>query len=63
MEQNRKFTIRPLRSEDAESMANQLNNKKIWDNLRDGLPLIQFSDFKLHFTSHKLHAHWFTMQR
>lgn len=38
MEQNRKFTIRPLRSEDAESMANQLNNKKIWDNLRDGLP-------------------------
>lgn len=32
------FTLRPLLPEDAESMANQLNNKKIWDNLRDGLP-------------------------
>lgn len=35
---NKGFILRPLISEDAESMAHQLNNKKIWDNLRDGLP-------------------------
>ena len=38
METNINFTLRPLRTEDAESMAKQLNNKKVWDNLRDGLP-------------------------
>lgn len=32
------FLLRPLVPEDAESFARQLNNKKIWDNLRDGLP-------------------------
>lgn len=32
------FILRPLMFEDAESMAKQLNNKKVWDNLRDGLP-------------------------
>lgn len=38
MKTDKKFILRPLMPEDAESMANQLNNKKIWDNLRDGLP-------------------------
>ena len=38
MKADQKFTLRPLISGDAESIANQLNNKKIWDNLRDGLP-------------------------
>ncbi|MDE5721247.1 MAG: GNAT family N-acetyltransferase [Clostridia bacterium] len=31
-------TIRPCKLDDAESMAELLNNKKIMDNLRDGLP-------------------------
>ena len=38
MKKDKSFTLRPLVSEDAESMAKQLNNKKVWDNLRDGLP-------------------------
>lgn len=37
METDKKFTLRSLMSEDAEIMANQLNNRKIWDNLRDKL--------------------------
>lgn len=32
------FSLRPLQMDDAPSFAKQLNNKKIWDNLRDGLP-------------------------
>lgn len=32
-----KFSLRPLTENDAESFARQLNNKRVWDNLRDGL--------------------------
>ena len=31
-------TIRPWRLEDKEALAATLNNKKIWDNLRNGVP-------------------------
>ena len=30
--------IRPWRMEDASNLANALNNKRVIDNLRDGLP-------------------------
>lgn len=33
-----KFTLRDITQKDARSMAKQLNNKNIWNNLRDGLP-------------------------
>ncbi len=32
------FTLRPLRSEDAESLARHANDLRIWDNLRDAFP-------------------------
>ena len=35
---NNKFSLRPLTDNDADSLARQLNNKKVWDNLRDALP-------------------------
>lgn len=35
---NEQFTLRTWEKRDAESLAEQLNNKKIWDNCRDGLP-------------------------
>lgn len=38
METDKTFTLRPLMPEDAESLAIHLNNKNVWDNLRDGLP-------------------------
>ena len=31
-------TIRPWRLDDKEALAKMLNNKKIWDNLRDSIP-------------------------
>ncbi len=31
-------TVRPFRSEDAESIAHHANNRKIWINLRDAFP-------------------------
>lgn len=33
-----KYSLRPLTENDAGSLARQLNNKKVWDNLRNGLP-------------------------
>ena len=38
MNNNNKFSLRPLTDNDADSLARQLNNKKVWDNLRDALP-------------------------
>ena len=38
MNNNNKFSLRPLMDNDADSLARQLNNKKVWDNLRDALP-------------------------
>lgn len=38
MKIDKTFFLRPLILEDAESLANHLNNKNVWDNLRDGLP-------------------------
>lgn len=38
MKRKEDFSLRPLMAEDAESLAQQLNNKKIWDHLRDRLP-------------------------
>lgn len=35
---NEQYTLRTWEPEDAASMAEHLNNKKIWDNVRDGLP-------------------------
>lgn len=35
---NEKYTLRTWEKEDATSLAEQLNNKKIWDNCRDALP-------------------------
>ncbi len=36
--QKAKYTLRTWQPEDASSLAEQLDNKKIWDNCRDGLP-------------------------
>lgn len=36
--QKENYTLRTWEAADAESLAMQLNNKKIWDNCRDGLP-------------------------
>lgn len=36
--QKENYTLRTWEATDAESLAVQLNNKKIWDNCRDGLP-------------------------
>lgn len=36
--QKENYTLRTWEATDAESLAMQLNNKKIWDNCRDGLP-------------------------
>lgn len=33
-----KYTLKTWEPEDAESLAEQLNNKKVWDNCRDALP-------------------------
>ena len=38
MNNNNKFSLRPLTDNYADSLARQLNNKKVWDNLRDALP-------------------------
>ena len=32
------FILRPWKVSDAKALARHLNNKKIWDNCRDGLP-------------------------
>ena len=32
------FILRPWKESDAKTLARHLNNKKIWDNCRDGLP-------------------------
>lgn len=32
------FSIRSFTENDADSLTRQLNNKKIWDNLRDTIP-------------------------
>ena len=32
------FILRPWKESDAKALARHLNNKKIWDNCRDGLP-------------------------
>ena len=36
--QKNKYTLRTWQTEDASSLAQELNNKKIWDNCRDALP-------------------------
>lgn len=38
MNANAQFSLRPLVIDDAESLAQQLNSKKLWDNLRDRIP-------------------------
>ncbi len=46
--------IRPLRASDALPMASLLNNKKIWDNLRDYIPYpyhVDDASFFIHLTS------------
>lgn len=35
---NNQYTLRTWEESDAESLAVQLNNKKVWDNCRDALP-------------------------
>ena len=35
---NMDFILRPWKESDAKTLARHLNNKKIWDNCRDGLP-------------------------
>lgn len=35
---NNRYTLRTWETSDAESLAIQLNNKKVWDNCRDALP-------------------------
>lgn len=35
---NMDFILRPWKVSDAKALARHLNNKKIWDNCRDGLP-------------------------
>lgn len=35
---NPRFTLRTWEPDDAPSLTKQINNKKIWDNCRDGLP-------------------------
>jgi len=32
------FILRPWKESDTKTLARHLNNKKIWDNCRDGLP-------------------------
>lgn len=38
MTNSKQYTLRRWRQEDAESLAKQINNKRIWDNCRDSLP-------------------------
>ncbi len=38
MSNSKRFSLRGLTLDDALSLTQQLNNKKIWDNLRDALP-------------------------
>lgn len=38
MSNSKSFSLRSLTFDDALSLTQQLNNKKIWDNLRDALP-------------------------
>lgn len=38
--QKKNYTLRTWQTEDAASLAQYLNNKNIWDNCRDGLPIL-----------------------
>ena len=57
-----KYILRRWKPEDAESLAKYINNKKIWDNCRDGLPypytLQDANAFIAHVTSNSFNSEY-----